>query len=197
MNLSAEFFEWPFGQDLGPAIDELMPIFQASVLKPYAQPNPSGNIVELIALLCREWGINPWWVVISGQREQGIFTRSDLPLDVSNAWLGYVGQDQGRSKLPGYYGLYTQLERMVPQTAWYLGKLPIEAWAEHADKNLDLRFKPGMEISIMQPDGTWKNEVIDDAGLCVQYQYTPHYQTPHENLGCALEVKVPVKYLNA
>lgn len=192
--LTEGFFPWPYGEDLGPAIADLKPLFLNSPLAVWANPNPAGSIVEFICLLCREWNVNPWWIVVSGEREQSIFTRKDLPPQAAAAWLGYVGQDQGRIALPGYYGLFAQLERMVPQTAWYLNLLPDCAWPEHANKDHDLRFVKGGMIKVKQADGSWLPTAVNDAGLWAQYQYTPHVETPGVNWRCAQKL-VPSKFL--
>ncbi len=211
MSLPGKFFLWPYAHDLQPAIDELRPVFLRSVLAPWCGLAPdlnenavekaihdtarlSGDLVEFIALLCRVWDVNPWWIVVSGQREQSIFTRNDLPMKVAAAWLGYVGQDKGRTTLPAYYGLYAQVERAVQQAAWYMNVLPDASWPEHSQKDHSLRYTPGATL-LLEREGKWKSEPITNAGDWIQLEYTPH---PDEVLPKNLEyakMLVPEKYL--
>ncbi len=195
--LPSKFFFWPYAHDLQPAITELRPAFLKSVLAPWCKPNPAGDLVEFVALLCRIWNVNPWWIVVSGQREQSIFTRKDLPESVAAAWLGYVGVDVGRVQRPGYYGLFAQVERCVAQTAWYMNSLPTAAWPEHAQKDKSLRYRQGAKLKL-ERGGIWAMEEICEMGDWVQLEYTPHPELVlPKNFQYALERGVPAKYLEA
>lgn len=198
MTLPGKFFFWPYAEDLQPCIDELRPLFQESVLWPWCAPGPpagiAGDLVEFIALLCRTWDVSPWWLVVSAQREQSLWSygKNDvLPPHVAQAWLGYVAQDVGRTTRPAYFGLYTQVERMVAQTAWYMNHLPDDAWPEHAQKNHALRYSPGGIIHMA--DGTADKTDLDMPSW-VQWQYTPHTPILEDNWNDA-QGRVPAKYL--
>ena len=125
--LPDKFFLWPYsGDGLAEAIADLNPVFSKSKLLKGWLGNPfPGDLVEYLALACRNRNVNPWWLVVSGEREQSIFSRepvsSDVDLRAVEAWLGVVGQDVGRALLPGYYGIYTQVARFTEVTAWLMG----------------------------------------------------------------------------
>lgn len=204
--LKDSFFYWPYGDSLRPAIEELTPLFRRSALADYVdlETNPAGDIVEHIALVCREWNVNPWWLVISGQREQSIFG-SGVALNAAKlAWLGFVGQDVGRSSLPGYYGVFTQVERCVPQSAWLLGQHPRIAWPDYvrAGKTTQ-RFQPGIRIKVEQSHldgnkivpGPWEIMTIQTAADYLQLAYTPHLHILEYNNNLAKKW-VPAKYLS-
>jgi hypothetical protein len=195
MILSDSFFVWPYGEDLEPAISDITPILENSVLSHWIGANGSGDLAEFIALLCRTYQVSPWWVILSGQREQSIFTRPDLPINVSDAWLGYVGQDVGRATLPAYYGLYAQVVRMVSQTAWYMAMLQTTSFPDWRLRDQSLRFIKGTSIKT-ENNGEWNPRQVNTLSEWVQLQYTPHEMVLLTNWQIAQE-RIPAKFLGA
>jgi len=194
--LTEKFFYWPYPTNsLRPGIAELTPVFKGTPLEKYlGEDCETGDIVAHIVLVCRKWNINPWWVVVSGQREQSTFGRKEWDLTAAKAWLGYVGRDKGRSTFPGYYGIYTQIERCVIQTAWYLNKMSVLSWPDYEKMSPWMRYRVGAKLEV-EKDGVWdKNRVICDGGEWAQLVYTPHDKALHKNWQIAQDL-VPAHYL--
>jgi hypothetical protein len=155
-------------------------MLQKSALGIYVNdPSIGGNLAEFIALVCRNWNINPDWIMVSAQREQSTLTKKseDFPQSARAAWLGFVGQDIGRTSKPGYYGVYTQIERCCEQTAWLLGFEDEKKWPEYVRKAKSTqRFRPGAGVMV---EG--KKVCPSDAGIYVMLQYTPHMEVLNTN----------------
>jgi hypothetical protein len=196
--LTGKFFPWPYpGVDLQQGKAELQGLFDRSALGVYSDPGLGGNLCEFVLYVCRLWNVNPWWVVVSGQREQSTFKTDPMAFTRSArvAWLGFVGQDVGRIVRPGYYGVYTQVERCVAQTAWMMGIEPDEKWPayERRAKVVD-RYYPGLIANI---GGSVGVRTFHDMGEYVQLAYTPHLEVLETNMRIARDtVKVPPQYLD-
>ena len=181
-----KFFTWPYGNDLSVPTAELYPVLSKCALKKYLQPEGAeamvtGNLAEFISLECRNWNINPWWVMISAQREQSCLTAQELSTPASLAWLGFVGQDIGRKSAPGYYGIYPQVSRFVEQCAWLLGVEPSEKWPEYQrTRKQAARFRLGLKIPV-EKDGQQIELVPQFAGEYLQLAYTPHTKVLETN----------------
>lgn len=191
--LTKNFFLWPYKENsLQPAVDDLYPVLTKSALSPWLNTS-DGNLAEHIALVCRLWNVNPWWIMVTGQREQS--TLGTLPenfkLSAKQAWLGFVGQDVGRVTRPGYYGIYTQIQRCCEQTAWLLGEEPASKWPKYITKTTP-RFRAGMKMTI-ERNGYQRTYYPPDAGFYVALAYTPHYQVLSTNYLIAKRY-VPMKY---
>jgi len=177
--LDAKFFLWPYpGVDLNEAINKISPMLQKSALGIYIDdPSIGGNLAEYIALVCRNWNINPAWVMVSAQREQSTLTTpaADFKRSARAAWLGFVGQDVGRTTKPGYYGVYTQVERCCEQTAWLHGTEANGKWPPYLRAAKESRrFYPGVSLNI-ERNGSPVKYYPKDAGEYVQLKYTPHW----------------------
>ena len=183
--LDAKWFVWQWDQvDLRPAIDKIYPLLAKSALDIYVtDPTIGGNLAEYIALVCRNWNINPAWILLSGEREQSTLSThfDDFKQSSRMAWLGFVGQDVGRTTKPGYYGVYTQVERCCEQTAWLLGIESRNKWAPYAlAAKSSERYFPGVFLMI-ERDGAQVKYYPSDAGEYVQLSYTPHWDVLETN----------------
>ncbi len=179
--LTEKFFYWPYSIELTQAVEDIYPVLKKSALNPWLDPATSnGNLAEYIALTCRLWNINPGWVLVTAQREQSALTTlPGLFRNWSkNAWLGFVGQDVGHVTRPGWYGVYTQVQRCVPQTAWLLGDKNENAWSPF--KPATSRYYPGVRLGI-EKDGQQVDYYADDAGVYTQLAYTPHWKVLESN----------------
>lgn len=187
--LDAQWFLWPYpGVDLQAAVDMMYPLLAKSALGLWVtDPSIGGNLAEFIALTCRNWNVNPAWVMVSAQREQSTLTTKseDFKKSSRNAWLGFVGQDVGRTAKPGYYGVYTQVERCCEQTAWLRGAEHRLHWPYYVLKAKSAeRWAPGVKISVegvpdpktgLSVKGRWSPYQPEDAGEYIQLAYTPHW----------------------
>jgi hypothetical protein len=173
--LPDRFFLWPYpGVSLEPAIAEIRPVLEKSGLGQFVR-SLNGDLAEYIALECRNWNINPWWLLVSAQREQSTLGGEPMRPEAMNAWLGVVGQDVGRSANPGYYGIFPQVARCVEISAWLLGKEPPEHWPAYARTRKEAkRWRVGLKIPI-EKDGKPFDYLPVSAGEYLQLAYTPHY----------------------
>ncbi len=161
------FWPWPYGNSLSKAASELSMVLDKSALKPYLT-GPTGNLAEYLALVAHEWDVNPWWAIISGQREQSLMHKPEATLSELNKWQGYVGLDSGHLALPGYYGVYAQAYRSLSQISWYLNLRE-----DPREGKSTPRFKAGMAIEVMK-DGHWIQYVPSGRGEFAELSYTPH-----------------------
>ena len=190
MPIRDKFFLWPYELGLETAVDELTPVLEKTGLRRFLHPVGdeslvTGNLAEFIAFECRTWNVNPWWLMICAQREQSLLGRGkeDLargekpkPLSVSAeiAWLGLVGQQDGRARVPGYYGVYQQVSRCAEQTAWLMGVEPAEHWPELVRTGKAApRWRIGRKLSIQdRATGAWDFVTPQNMSEWVQYSYT-------------------------
>lgn len=193
--LSDKFFLWPYaGISLEPAIAEMTPLLLKSGLSRFMGQSDGGNLAEHIALQCRTWNVNPWWLLVSGQREQSVLGKPALDKKAADAWLGVVGQDVGRTTNPGYYGVYTQVARACEVTAWLLGKEDSRKWPEYLRTKKEApRHRIGLKLSI-EKEGTQFDYMPLSAGEYLQLAYTPHYKVLALNETLAGKW-APAKYL--
>lgn len=193
--LPDRFFLWPYtGDSLQAGIDDIRPVLEKSGLASYLG-SLEGDLAEFVVLTCREWNISPWWVLVSMQREQSALTTPSLSRQALEAICGFVGVDEGRAALPGYYGVYMQVQRLCEQSAWLLGFEDSLHWPLYWRTKKDTkRWRIGATVSVQQPDGTWKEQITASRGEYLQLMYTPHYQTPGVNEILANKF-VPLRYL--
>lgn len=193
--LPDKVFIWPYpGDSLEAAVGDIKPLLEKSSLVQFLD-SPSGDLAEFIALECRAWNISPWWVLVSMQREQSALTAPSLTRKALDAICGFVGEDVGRVALPGYYGVYQQVQRLCEQTAWLLGIEDSAKWPIYwRTKKTVKRWRIGLSLSVEQPDGTWKDQMPVSRGEYLQLAYTPHYQTTTINERIAHQI-VPLRYL--
>jgi hypothetical protein len=182
--LQDSFLLWPYGKSgVSAAMDDgLHKRFETSGLSEFLN-TPAGDLAEFLAFECSRWNINPWFLVSFGQREQSIFRRT--PRDISNwakmAWLGFVGQDVGHVKAPGWYGAFMQVSRAVEQTAWLAGVEDSRHWPQYvrdgkktarwpsADAMAPMDFKDLDERPTKRAPKTMMEYVL--------LTYTPHEKT--------------------
>ena len=188
--ISDRFFAWPYELDLSLAVEELSKVLEKTAFRRFLHPvdnSPmvTGNLAEFMALECRNWNVNPWWLLICAQREQSLLGkgRDDLaaggspkPLSVAaeQAWLGLVGAQDGRMNRPGYYGVYMQVSRAAEQTAWLMGVEPSEKWTEQVRTGKEAsRFRIGRQIEIQdRATRQWEKITPQSMSEFVQYSYT-------------------------
>lgn len=190
-----KFFTWQWAQSLQPCIDYLAPIFKAAPeLAKYERDTQAGKLSEHCALVLRHFRQGPGWLVVSLQREQSLLTR-DFGTDAAGrekalqAATGFVGQDVGRSTLPGYYGLYNQVFRCVEQTAWLFGKISSNCWDEDLRTvKTTTRWRPGVKLKVQMVPGAygadkgrWEDYTPLTGGEYLQLAYTPHKEVLETN----------------
>lgn len=151
--LRDKFFLWPYAKDsLRTAAEEMHGCLRGTDMNKYldGQPNlplHTGGLHEFIALECRTWNVNPWWLMICAQREQSLFNGEKLSTSAALAWLGVTGANT-RVDLPGYYGIYTQVSRACEITAWLLGIEPSEKWPQYWRTRKETpRWQPGRTVA--------------------------------------------------
>ena len=149
------WFLWPYhGADLVQPAAEIFAALKTTALRPWLFPDPgqvllTGPVNEFVVMCCRKWNINPWWLMVCFRREQPLefLGKASKPAAIL-AWLGVVGQQEGRVNLPGYYGVYQQVERCCELTAWLLGNLTPEAWPEYWRTTKHVaRYRPGLKTT--------------------------------------------------
>lgn len=215
--LRDKFFLWPYeNESLAQAVAELTPILAKTPLNRFLGPVPpavkmvTGGLAEFMALVCRSWNINPFWLIVCAQREQGMLEKlaglAEGPVAAEIAWLGVVGQDVGRTTNPGYLGVYTQVERACEVTAWLLGPdlkaqngkepaYPSDRWPEYyRTRKQAARFRLGMTIPIVDKAGAQVSYTPQAAGEYAQLAFTPHLQVLDSNDKIALKF-VPARRL--
>ncbi len=141
------FWAWPSEYEaeaspLDRCAKELAAVLERGVLCQFLT-GPQGNLAEFIALQAREWCVNPWWAIISAQREQSAIEAKDLPESALNKVMGYVGLDSGHLVLPGYYGAFNQVYRSISQISWYMNQRP-----DVRKGKTTPRWKPGTVIQV-------------------------------------------------
>lgn len=194
------FFTWPYpGDGLDEAISDLKSLFLKSLLSPYVDNMFTGDIVAHVALECRNRNVSPWWLVTSGEREQSAFSKvpvtADLALRALQAWLGVVGQDVGRTSLPGYYGAYTQVTRFCEVTDWLLGVESALAWPEYyRTRKTAPRYQLGKTLPVKGMDGLQVVYQPLSRGDYLQLAYTPHLKVLQVNEELARKY-TPTKFL--
>jgi hypothetical protein len=179
------WFLWPYkGADLGQPAAELFQVLKRTHVKPWLMPVPgqmmlSGTLSEFMAMCCRKWNINPWWLVVCARREQpAAFLRpTDDPCkawpQALLAWLGVTGDNWGRVNLPGYYGVYQQVERCCELSAWLLGTLTPEAWPEYwRTTKENPRYKPGLKTTYWLSKEDKRQYLPLSRGEYLQCKYT-------------------------
>ena len=193
--LPDRFFTWPYpGDDLRAGIDEIRPTLAKSGLAMYLG-GPEGDLAEYIVLTCRSWNINPWWVLVSMQREQSALTTPSLSRRELDAICGFVGVDEGRAAMPGYYGVYMQVQRICEQSAWLMGYEDSLKWPMYwRTKKSTKRWRIGLPVSVQQPDKQWKDQITASRGEYLQLAYTPHWDTLAKNELLA-HTHAPLRYL--
>lgn len=212
--LKDTFFTWPYPDDsLTQCIADLRPLFDKSGVAAYERnwdgkilPPPAtveekllrgaGDIVEFVALLCREWNISPWWLVVSAQREQSSMSTATMDLSALHAWLGVVNSDVGRTSNPAYYGVYAQVVRFVETSAWLLGVEDSKKWPEYVrSRKTAPRYRIGLSLDgVEKLDGTNGPVLPISRGDFLQLAFTPHEKVLRVNEGIALD-RVPAKFL--
>ena len=190
--LPNKFFLWPYeGDSLDQAIADLTPLFSQSGLSLWMTSEGisplTGDIVEFVALLCREWNVSPWWLITSAQREQSAMSNMHLDTKATVAWLGVVNADVGRTTAPGFYGVYAQVARFVETTAWLLGVEPSDKWPEYVrTRKTAPRYQLGRALDV-EKNGATISVVPLSAGDFMQLAYTPHYDVLRVNEQIARE----------
>lgn len=217
--LPDKWFLWPYDTDsLRPCIADIEPILKNSGMA-YWTRCIHGNLAEYIALVCRQWNVSPFWLLVSAQREQSVLgtpgmeeaalkgdydeaapNRDSRKLEAKElaAWLGAVGQDIGRTKLPGWTGVYMQVERLADITAWAMGVEPSEKWPEYLRTRKTVpRYNPGLKVDVTttgNPRDPKIQHPVCSRGEYVQLCYTPHLVVLEKNEGLARRW-TPAKYL--
>jgi hypothetical protein len=206
--LPDKLFLWPYGgASLEQAIADLTPVLAKSCIgKQFGAPGPYGSMVEFIALTCRNHNINPWWLMVSAEREQSSLSAKEMDQKALVAWLGVVGQDVGRTSMPGYYGLYTQVVRFCEVSSWLLGVESALGWPEYYRTTKEApRYQLGKPVNVgtegcKKSDGTpyapgvrldW---VPASRGEYLQLMFTPHLKVLAVNEIIA-KTWVPPKFL--
>lgn len=217
--LPDKWFLWPYGTDsLRPAIADIEGFLKNSGMK-YWVRSIHGNLAEYIALECRNWNVSPFWVLVTAQREQSVLgvagldeaaLKEDYDAAAPNrdsrklepkelaAWLGCVGQDVGRTRLPGWTGVYPQVVRCCEITAWALGLEPSEKWPEYVRVSKSVpRYNPGLKLPVTttgNPADPKIQYAVLSRGEYAQLCYTPHLPVLAKNEAFARKF-TPVKYL--
>lgn len=200
--ISDKFFLWPWGMSLTPALDYLKPILAKSpLLKQLDDPDiVVGPLSDQIAIICRQWNINPAWILVCFQREQSLLNGTHTPeqaVRALKAATGFVGQDIGRAVLPGYYGVGLQVYRCVEQSAWLLGKEPSDCWREMIrTSGRRTRWRPGVKVESgveglpeelklgkkwISNNEAWAEYTPINGSEFLQLSYTPHWEVLETN----------------
>ncbi len=195
--ISDKFFLWPYGMSLVPAIEYLKPLLDKSpLLKQLDDPAiVVGPLSDQIAIICRQWNINPAWVVVCFQREQSLIDGTHTPAQAVGALrkaTGFVGQDVGTAALPGYYGVSLQVYRCVEQSAWLLGREPSDCWRQQIRTQRTVaRFRPGLRVRVQnvpadiitgpRDNQNWADYAPITASEFLQLSYTPHWEVLDTN----------------
>ena len=147
-----KFFLWPYETDsLEQASAEMLAVLAKTDLRRYCLPEggqalKTGGLHEFMALECRTWNVNPWWLIVCAQREQSAMSGQALSLPAVLAWLGVTGTNE-RTSRPGFFGVYPQVSRCCEITAWLLGVEPAEKWPQYwRTRKQAPRWKPGVTV---------------------------------------------------
>lgn len=203
-------FLWPYaGDGLEECIADIRPLLERSALSWYLRDKdmpddpltPSGvmlrsagDVAEYIALECRFWNVSPWWVLTRMQGEQSAIKTSSLPQHALEAVCGVVNGDGPRTKNPGFYGVFAQIQRCCEVTAWLLGVEPSNKWPENIRSRKQApRYTLGAQAKVKKDDGTVIEVTPLSRGDWMQLQYTDWASVLRKNEGIYREL-TPLKF---
>ena len=159
--------------------------------------DPQSAWPSFMARVCREYGVNPAWILVSFEREQGLLS---APVSQLKPWsweaaTGFVGQDQPGTSNPLYLGFPGQIWRCARQTGWLTGQGPIELYGGNNTKLMPTiaRWKgQPITINLLDSNPPESFQCLDLATYC-QLMYTPHYQVLASN-GTIYQEKIAVSF---